>query len=80
MTTNEMLSNVERYRNNFFNDGNNPNNPQRRYPEDFLKLAERILHFCNSQTYEEKAKLPWQKVFSQDLSMYRRLKTLSRER
>ena len=83
-----LLYELERHLNNYFNPTNDPNNPARDYPPAFLELAGEIEKYKNSIdrdniTHEANASYnvstdlnynSWQKAFSRELSIYKRVK------
>ena len=45
MTTESNMRDIERHCNNYFNPHNDPNDPTRDYPPEFIELADRIFGF-----------------------------------
>ncbi|MDR1754225.1 MAG: hypothetical protein LBR74_04880 [Eubacterium sp.] len=84
-----LLVQIERYCNNYFNSTNTPDNAERNYPSDFLALVSEIAEFKTrlpnrkeiisemlddySVTYNGNTN-SWQKAFAQELSIYKRVK------
>jgi len=82
-----ILYEIERHCNNYFNPANDPNG-KRYYPDAFLELAIRIYEFTQTvikdngtgftnDRYSENHDLEfssWQKAFSRELSIYKRVK------
>ena len=85
-----LLFELERHCNNYFNPRNNPGDPQRNYPPAFLELAAQIADYKknvdkNNITHETNASYnittdlnytSWQKAFAREISLYRRVKSL----
>jgi len=44
------IKKIERHCNNYFNPKNDPNDPRRDHPPEFLELAEQINDFMNSRS------------------------------
>jgi hypothetical protein len=78
----EIIFEVERYINNYFNPQNDPNG-ERDYPETFLRLVLFIdvyTEFPHRYTGKDGVALgefiPWQTFFAKDLALYKRAKFL----
>jgi hypothetical protein len=80
-----LLYVLEQHTNNYFNQGNDPDDPARNYPEAFLELAYKIQAFrlqphlfMNKRDEYGGAEMmtSWQKVFADDLAVFKRVRTL----
>lgn len=85
-----LLADIERHCNNFFNPRNDPDDPTRNHPDNFIALAERIAAYIErvektrGNTTNESfgaysvsrdlEAAAWQKAFSRELSIYKRAK------
>jgi len=79
---------IERYCNNYFNPGNDPADPQRNHPPEFLDMVERIRQFAGSIERDNIASnsiagtqityslehSEWQRAFSHELAIWKRAK------
>jgi len=89
MSLDVVIADIERHCNNYFNPGNDPNDPTREYPPGFMELAEQIKQFrienkpsnmtsesvvgFYSKSLDTKS---WQQVFAADLSVYKRVRLI----
>ena len=85
-----LLFEIERHINNYFNPQNDPDSPDRSYPPAFLELAEKISEYKkailkNNITHETNANYSvskdlnytsWQTAFARELSLYKRVKSM----
>ena len=83
-----VLFEIERHINNYFNDKNDPDNPQRDYPDAFLELAAEIADYIKpgmktgvksetnfNMSYSLDLEYSsWQKAFARELAIYKRAK------
>jgi hypothetical protein len=82
-----LLYEVERYCNNYFNSLNNPDSAERDYPEAFLALIEEIKEYkakepkssavsktVGSVSVSRDIDNSWKKLFARELSIYKRVK------
>ena len=85
-----LLYEIERHINNYFNQQNKQESTERNYPPAFLELAEKIADYNKNAEKNGVVKetnfehsytvdldfLSWQKAFARDLSIYKRVKFL----